>query len=186
MKKEIRKNMIKLRDSFDCDELNKLSRQIVKNVINWTKYKVSNTIMLYSSIKSEVRINDLIKKGIEDKKIVMLPKTIKDDKELFPCIIEDINELEVGNYGILEPKGNKVLDKDSIDIILVPGVAYDYNGFRIGYGAGYYDRFLKDYKGIKAGVCYSFQVIDDVFHDSYDINMDYLITEKGIIKTGDI
>ncbi|SKA83780.1 5-formyltetrahydrofolate cyclo-ligase [Caloramator quimbayensis] len=186
MKKEIRKKMIFLRDSFHKEELDKLSSQIIKNIINWSFYKNSTAIMLYSSIKSEVRINDLLKKGIEDKKTIILPKTLKDNRELLPCIVEDIKELHIGNYGILEPMGSKVLDKNSIDIIFVPGVAYDYNGFRIGYGAGYYDRFLKDYKGIKAGVCYSFQVIDDVFHDLYDINMDYLITEKGIIKTGDI
>jgi len=64
-------------------------------------------------------------------------------------------------------------------------VAFDKNGNRIGHGAGYYDRFLKDYTGIKAGTCYGFQVVDNAWPDEYDIKMDYLITEMGITKIGD-
>jgi 5-formyltetrahydrofolate cyclo-ligase len=67
----------------------------------------------------------------------------------------------------------------------VPGVAFDMNGNRIGHGAGYYDRFLRGYDGIKAGICYGIQIVQDACPDEMDIKMDYIITEMGITKTGD-
>lgn len=185
MKKEIRKDMIKLRNSYDEKVLDKLSSKIADNIFNWKEYKNSKSIMLYSSIKSEVRTKNILIKALEDFKIVALPKTL-DMGNMIACIVKDINELKIGAYNILEPNNCSILNKDSIDIVFVPGVAFDYKGYRLGYGAGYYDRFLKDYNGIKIGVCYSFQLINDVFPDKHDIKMDYLVTEKGIINTGDI
>lgn len=186
MKKEIRKEMIAIRDSHSKEQLDKLSKEIIDNLFNWQKYKNAKTVMLYSSIKSEVRTNSAIILSINERKTIVLPKTLKEKRELLPCVVKDMKELEAGVYGILEPKCFSPIDKNDIDIVIIPGVAFDYKGYRIGYGAGYYDRFLLGYKGIKAGMCYNFQIIEDVFHDIHDIRMDYLISEKGIIKTGDI
>ncbi|WP_168190034.1 5-formyltetrahydrofolate cyclo-ligase [Caloramator sp. E03] len=186
MKKEIRKNMILLRNSYDEKILDEISTKITDNIFDWQIFKDSKVVMLYSSIKSEVRTKKIIIKALEDLKVVALPKTLKDIGQIIACSINDMNGLSIGTYGTLEPNDTKIIDKNDIDIVFVPGVAFDYKGFRIGYGAGYYDRYLKDYDGIKIGVCYGFQLIDDVFHDEHDIKMDYLVTEKGIIKIGDI
>lgn len=185
MKKDIRKNMILIRSNLLKYEVESFSFEIYKNIKKWDMYVNSNTIMVYSDIRNEVKTNHIINDCIMSGKTLVLPKTVKVNNELLPCIVKDLSELKKGVFGIMEPEGDRIADKNNIDLIIVPGVAFDKNGYRIGYGAGYYDRFLKDYKGIKAGICYSFQVIENTFPDEYDICMDYLITERGITKIGD-
>ncbi|WDC85889.1 5-formyltetrahydrofolate cyclo-ligase [Caloramator sp. mosi_1] len=115
-------------------------------------------------------------------KRLVYPKTIKSELKLIPCIVYKTDELCVGEYGILEPKDFNKIDKNDIDLIFVPGVAFDKNGYRLGYGAGYYDRFLADFKGVKVGLCYDFQLVDSVYKNEHDVKMDYLICEEGILK----
>lgn len=185
MKKELRKDLISKRTSMPIEEVEQLSNKINSYIMEWDEYKNSNAIMSYYSFRNEVLTDELINDAFSQNKTVVLPKSIKEGSKILPCIIKSLSELKKENYGIMEPPTDNLLERDELDIVFVPGVGFDKRGFRIGYGAGYYDRFLNDYKGIKVGVCFELQVVEHAYNDKHDIAMDYIITEKGIIKTGD-
>ena len=89
---------------------------------------------------------------------------------------------EKGTFSVLEPKERVCLDKNNIDVVLVPGIAFDRCGGRVGFGKGCYDKFLKDINAIKIGFCYDFQLLEHINTDSTDVTMDFIITEKEIIR----
>ncbi|MEF9951250.1 MAG: 5-formyltetrahydrofolate cyclo-ligase [Clostridium sp.] len=181
MKKEVRKKLLADRSSLTDQEVNTLSSLINSHIIGWDKYKECKALMTYYSFRNEVLTDEVINDSFKSNKTVVLPKSIKEGSVILPCIIKSLSDLVEGNYGIMEPPTDNLANKEDLDIIFVPGVGFDKKGFRIGYGAGYYDRFLKDYKGIKVGVCFEVQLTDNAYPDSHDIAMDYIITEKGII-----
>lgn len=182
MKKIVRKEILEKRDMLAKSQVESLSNKIQSNVLHWEKFINSSTIMLYSNHKNEVITKGIIEACFKMNKRVVLPKVIKESHDILPCLVEGLNELIPGVYGILEPDGSKIIDKNEIELVMVPGVAFDMNGDRIGHGAGYYDRFLNGYNGIKAGICYGFQIVENAWPDPFDIKMDYLITEMGINK----
>lgn len=113
-----------------------------------------------------------------------MPVTIADNKMEF-YKIDSLDDLNLGNYGILEPKiqTKNIVKKNEIDLLIIPGVVFDRNGYRIGYGKGYFDRYLADFHNITLSLVSQNQLIDSIPTDSYDINVDYLISENGIIST---
>lgn len=178
--------MIEKRRLLTNSYIEEMSSRIYMNIIKWDLYIPAKTIMLYSDIRKEVKTEKLIQYSIENNKTVVMPKCLTDSRDIIPCIINNIADLEKGEYGILEPKTDFIADKSDIDIVFVPGVAFDKKGYRLGYGAGYYDRFLTRYNGVKVGLCYEIQLTECSFKENHDVQMDYLVTEKGITKTGDI
>lgn len=185
MKKLLRKEILEKRDSMSNMQVEELSNRILNHILNWDKFIDASTIMLYSSYKNEVVTKGIIKECFKRNKKVVLPKSIKESHDIIPCLVSGFEELIQGVYGIYEPDGTNVIEKNKINLVIVPGVAFDMNGDRIGHGAGYYDRFLKGYNGIKAGICYGLQIVENAWPDEFDIKMDYLITEMGITKIGD-
>lgn len=185
MKKIIRKEIFEKRDMLTKAQVEKLSSEIHSNVLGWDKFIKASTIMIYSNYKNEVITKGIIDDCFKANKRVVLPKSLKESRDILPCLIGGYDELIPGVYGIFEPDGSKIIEKEEIELVIVPGVAFDMNGNRIGHGAGYYDRFLSSYEGIKAGICYGFQVVENAWPNEMDIKMDYLITEMGITKTGD-
>ncbi|SEF90380.1 5-formyltetrahydrofolate cyclo-ligase [Caloramator fervidus] len=185
MKSDLRKSMLQKRLMLSKEEVEKRSLKVIDNLLKVVDLNKLNNIMLYYPIKNEVSTLSLIEICFNKGKKVILPKVLKDVKEILPCKINSFEDLIVGEYGILEPKTFEVIDKNDIDIVIVPGVAFSKDGFRLGYGAGYYDRFLCDYKGLKIGICYSFQLLDDVFQQEHDVIMNCIITEEQIIEVKD-
>ncbi len=185
MKKTIRKEILEKRDMLTKSQAEKLSNEIHSRVLQWDKFINASTIMIYSNYKNEVITKGIIEDCFKTNKRLVLPKSLKDSHDILPCIVKSFDELIPGVYGIYEPDGRNIISKSEIELVIVPGVAFDKNGDRIGHGAGYYDRFLNDYEGIKAGICYGFQVVENVWPNEMDIKMDYLITEMGITKTVD-
>ena len=96
--------------------------------------------------------------------------------------IENAEELHKGAYGILEPSTKRPVAENDIDVIIVPGLAFDRRGGRMGFGAGYYDRLLIKTNAVKIGLCYDFQLMDSVPSEEHDVPMDYIITEKEIVE----
>lgn len=113
---------------------------------------------------------------------VAVPVTHTDSVTLTLSYIDGVSGLKKGAYGILEPSQIKPADENDIDIILVPGLAFDRSGGRMGFGMGYYDRFLKNSRAVKIGLCYDFQLLDSIPSESHDVPMDFIITEKEILK----
>jgi 5-formyltetrahydrofolate cyclo-ligase len=150
-------------------------------------YEQSNTLMIYLSYGSEVITDFIVKSAIEEGKNVIVP-AIKNPGDLRMQAVriirlEDANRLV---YGIRQPEVNSddVVSKDSIDLVLIPGLAFDLSGYRLGYGKGYYDRWLKDISLSKTvGLAYDFQITDKLPIGKLDLPIGAIVTEQRIIQT---
>lgn len=186
MKKEFRKKVISLRKTQQPDFIKKNSDIIKDKLLKMDCIKNSITIMLYLDFNNEVITDNLIKELILLDKIVASPITIIKEKKLIPCQIKDFeNGIQYGAYNIREPKPNcspEINIKD-IDVVIVPAVAYDINGFRLGYGGGFYDRFLENIRedAVTIGVAFDLQIFNEVPKEPHDAQLDYIITESRII-----
>lgn len=185
MKSAIRKQVLEIRNKLSDEEVNCLSEKIFLNLKKNSFFDDSTHVMVYLDFKHEVKTDFIINYCLENNKKVYVPICIPETHELCISRITGLNELQSGHFGIREPFAEylRLSDSSLIDLVLVPGVAFDRSGNRIGFGAGYYDRFLKRLKpaAVKAAIAYSFQVVDMVPKDEYDIPANYIITEKETI-----
>lgn len=140
---------------------------------------MSDNILLYHSLPDELSTIAFIDKW-HNSKHFYLPRVNGVSLEVLPY---DKSRLHLGAFNIEEPYGNDVVDISEIDMVVVPAVAYDRRGNRVGRGKGYYDRLLADTCAIKIGVAYDFQLVDDIDADPHDVAVDYVITERGIVRT---
>lgn len=159
------------------------SLRIYRQLIDMPAYQLARRIACYVSIKNEVDTRIVIQNAIGDGKQVGVPITREDGDMDFQSIAE-LNDLRPVHYGLREPIPDfqKVLLPHTIDLILVPGIAFDRSGHRIGSGGGYYDRFLARTEAVRIGLSYSFQIIDRVPAEPHDVKMDLIITEDKVIK----
>lgn len=175
MNKEIlREKYLKIRKEINKVNREKYNNEIFKKVIDLEEYKQSKLLLVYVSLKDEVDTFKLIEHSLEIGKKVAVPKCIKDDIEFF--YIESLNELEKGKFNILEPKANKKVKDFASSICIIPGVAFDKEMSRIGYGKGFYDRFLKNYCGIKIGLAYRECICGKIDNEINDVKIDKIIT----------
>ncbi len=161
------------------------SAKIIDTLKQTDEYKNAHTIMCFVSFEDEVETHQFIKDALADGKKVYVPHIIQVEKIMVPAEILDFDkDLEPGYYGILSPREDelRLKDKSEIDLVVTPGVLFDENGYRIGYGAGFYDRFFSQIEPAvpKIGIAFSLQQTDEVPTDEFDIPIDQLITEKGI------
>ena len=171
MKKEVRKELLYLRDNLE-DRYNK--SMIIKNkILDLDIYKNSKVIGLYYSMKSEVDTKELIKDSLSLGKKVLLPRIINKNKMIFIEINND-TEYDKSPFGVMEPIGEEYKD---IDLIICPGVAFDKENNRLGYGRGYYDKYLAKHDIYKIGICYHEQLIDKLDIEEHDIKMNSVITD---------
>lgn len=185
-KKTLRKEILQKRSELTVENITEHSDIIANKLYNMDYYKEANTIMSFISFSDEVNTHEIIKKSIGLGKSIVVPITIPETKELKVSQVLDFSELEIGYYDILTPKKEYIrfVDPNTIDLILVPGVVFARNGYRVGYGGGYYDRFLSKLpqKFHKIGLSFDLQVKDKVPTDSFDIPVDLIITEKEVIN----
>ncbi len=186
IRKEIlKKKFLLLRQNLSSYDVFIKSWYAQENLLNSTFFLRSNIIGLYYPILNEVQTFRIIHKSFLLKKIVCLP-TLQDGKiNFFP--INALNDLRVGKYNIKEPILNNNSICQEVDTIITPGIVFDRRGYRIGYGKGYYDKFLKpcSKEDITAiGLGYEFQIVSDFIpYESHDAKLDALVTNKEIILT---
>lgn len=180
-KKLLRKEMLKKRDSIAPPNLLSWSDKIVSFVVSGSKYVRATDILLYSSYGSEVITKGLCEKALKDGKEVFYPKVEGDYMSFYR--VTSPADLNTGYKGILEPYGFGCKFKTGHNtVMIVPGVAFGRDGYRVGYGKGYYDKFLGRNTDIyKIGICFDQQLVTCVPRDEYDIQMDEIITEKTIL-----
>ncbi len=181
-KNEIRFEIIQKRDAIDPDEARKLSAMIADRIKSLPEYRAAEDVFLYSSFRSEVATRNLIADTIKDKGRVYLPKVISRTKMIF-VKVTSLDEIKKGFRGIFEPISAEASDVIP-SIIIVPMVAFDQNGVRLGYGGGYYDRTLPLYKGkcLLAGAAFSAQFHEDIPFEENDVKMDAIVTENEVIR----
>ena len=181
MKNQLKESILKKRNSLPKEEIIEKSKQIEKNLLNLEYYNKSKTIMFFVSFNNEVNTHELLKKALKDKTVV-IPKV--SHHEIEPSVIISLDNLVAsGKFKILEPIETMKIAYKNIDLILVPGIVFDKEGHRIGYGLGYYDKFLsKVPKAIKIGLAFDFQVIDKIPREMHDVPVDFIVTEKMVIE----
>jgi 5-formyltetrahydrofolate cyclo-ligase len=174
MKKINRRVILKKRNRLSRKEIIKKSKIIKEKLFSSKEYKKAKTIMFYVSFGSEVDTINMIKESLN--KTVCVP-VVKDDK-IIPSIIKEVKELNKKNkYKIPEPSKIRKIKKQDIDLVIVPGIVFDKQNHRIGYGKGYYDAFLKKLKAKKIGLAFSLQILEIIPKDEWDIKLDKIISQ---------
>lgn len=179
LKKELRKKGLALRNQISQHEVTNLSNRIIDQIkkhLDMINYQV---LGFYMPLGNEVDLRPLMTELIDLGKTIVIPK-VHDQYTMDFYSIKTINDTHVGRFGVLEPNRNKKMPKNEIEIIFIPGIYFSNQCYRLGFGAGYYDRYLKDYQHEKVGVCYAFQHITDIPSQDYDIPMDFIITENPL------
>ncbi|MDO5716958.1 MAG: 5-formyltetrahydrofolate cyclo-ligase [Tissierellia bacterium] len=183
-KKELRKKILHMRDHMDHDARYQNDEKILLQLLNMKEYRDAQTLMIFVSYKSEVDTHCLITESLRRGKRILIPIVNNYDNTLLLSQIQNMGELEKGSYGILEPKPEyvRIREPKCVDFCLVPGAVFDKNGYRIGYGGGYYDKLLPLFRPdtLKIGVAYDFQKVDTVPTEPHDQKLDALITEKEV------
>ncbi|MCD2348800.1 5-formyltetrahydrofolate cyclo-ligase [Clostridium guangxiense] len=178
-KSDIRKKMLQIRNNMDEHEKQIRDNKVFSNIINSNEYKSSTNIFLFVSYNSEVDTHKIIRHSLKEGKRIFVPKVISRKDGMETIEIKGFSDLEKSKHGILEPCSDKYANPEVVDVVFAPGLAFDKNGGRLGYGAGFYDRYLKLLKKstAKIGLCYSFQVVENVPMEEYDVRMNGIITD---------
>ena len=172
---ELRSLMRQRKRQFTQQQLCELSLSIVDRLR--TMLNSTDTIVAYYSLDDEVDTHDLIDELLADGKTVYLPRVVSDD-EMVLCCYTGADSLSKGAFGIMEPVGKPVSTDTHIDAVLVPGMAFDVEGHRLGRGKGYYDRFLSSLSRplpLLIGVCFDFQKVDVVPTEPFDVSVNVVV-----------
>ena len=195
-KAQIRKKYKKIRDELTKDEVSEYSEKICAYLENHALYQNAEQIGFYYPLGNEVSLNSLVQKAWKEGKVTFFPKVIGDD--IFFYQITDFSQLEEGYFHVMEP-GKEICQEDGCKLslkdettkevkaplILTPGVAFDRNGGRLGYGKGFYDRFFAAHPTcIRIGVSYEVQITEKIILEDHDKKLQYLVTENGIWEEG--
>ena len=186
MKSKLKSEIFEKRKALSKEEVNLRSEKIRERLYSLAEFKKAKNILVYVSFNNEVDTIDIIRDLLIKKEKNLVVPYVSKDKLLQISKIDSFDDLEPKTFGILEPKEDKIrkFDAKKVDLVIVPGIAFDKNGHRIGYGYGYYDRFLGKLmdNATKAGLCYEFQLVEKIPEEKHDVAMDIIITEKEIIK----
>ncbi len=186
-RESIRREMLQQRANLSHAERTLHSKQIIHNVLKWIEQKEScsfNVVMVYLSMKSEVETWELCSALLKQGKQVIAPVVDVDSSKLIPRRIQNLgDDLVIHRYGMMEPNENcAVIPNDQIQLILVPGVAFDLVGNRLGYGKGYYDRFLPTCpNAVSIGLAFQIQIVENLYPQPWDIPVQHVFTENGKI-----
>jgi len=175
--------MLEKRDTTSYDLIKISSQQIHQKLKRIQEFSSAKTIGSYYPIGSEVLTQDIMQEALSEGKEIYLPKVVEND--LIFKKIEDLRNLEKGNFDIMEPKDNCPVS-EKLDVILVPTVAVSRNGFRLGYGYGYYDRFLTQKNLVTIALTFAKQIVKSIPHSDNDIKIDWIVTEDEFFNTSKI
>ena len=177
----VRRLVFAFRDYYSKENLDFWSKQICEKIINLDAFKNSKNIAFYYPKKGEVDIRPAIGKALLERKRVFLPKSHMRDRTLTFHQIFSLSNVVPGPFKLLEPPAdNPEIKIENLDAIFVPGVAFDIEKGRLGYGWGFYDRVLGKTKAVKIGIAFSFQVFHSIPYEPHDQRVDIVVTENKI------
>jgi 5-formyltetrahydrofolate cyclo-ligase len=185
-KKSLREKVLALRTELSLDERRKKSRMIQDRLISTQEFQEARTVMLFLNFRDEVETSDIAQTVIDLGKTLVLPRCAPKGI-ILPALIRNLDtDIEPGTWGIREPKKENLQQVNPLDIdcVIVPGAAFDREGYRLGYGGGYYDRFFERLNKCtpKIALAFSCQVVPKVPVEPFDKKIDLLITEEGVIR----
>lgn len=182
-KAEARERMRLLRETLDSAEREKLQNRAQKRLLSMPELKEAKWVYPFVSCRTEIDTISLLRVLLSDgRHCVAVPRVVGKDMEF--VAISSMQGLVPGEFGILEPKAGKVVTARE-GFLLMPGLAFDWQGNRVGYGAGFYDRYLEqnECRGLfKAGYAFDFQVVDAVRVEEHDRQVDAVVTEERILR----
>lgn len=182
-KQELRKNILAVRRGMSQDKVAAGSARLAEHICAWPVYQAAKNIMLYLAMPDEPHMDKVISHALTAGKTLCVPFMRETRGLMDAAIIENLDDLVVGQFNLLTPNPAtlKLLEPSELDLIIVPGVAFDRDGRRLGMGAGYYDRFLpKANKAELIGAAWAAQILEKVPTDEHDRLVNYLVTEEGI------
>ena len=183
IKKQMRSSCKEMRRSMDKTIKANLDRKIQNKLLNLFLVREADVVLTYVSTDIEVKTLDFINTLLEQGETVAVPKCLNDKGDMDFFIIKSLNDLESGFYGVQEPDAEKS-DRVTVtekSVCVVPAFLFDEKGFRLGYGKGYYDRFLSTFPGKTIGICYDENIRDSLMHGKYDRPVALIVTEKRIV-----
>jgi len=179
-KSEIRKDILSKRVALTPSLRSSYDESIREKLLSLPELSRAKRVLLYCPIKGEPDLSPLFEKLLESGKKLVLPKV--EGEDLLLLELEDTLCLSEGTFNIPEPQHGVKIEPEMLDLAVVPGIAFDREGFRVGFGKGYYDRLLERVSAPKVGVAYSFQVLIRVPRDVWDKPVDIIVTEKEVIR----
>lgn len=181
-KNELRNKFKTIRKSMPENLKKKNDNKIYNKLISTSMFKNSDTVLIFVSTEIEVDTKNIIQYVLSIGKKVAVPKCISGTRLMDFYLITSLDDLEVATFSVLEPITDKCekLTEFNNSICIIPGLGFDLEGYRLGYGKGYYDRFLSGYNGLNIGICYCSCTVNSLRHGRYDKKVNYLITEKYI------
>lgn len=180
LRDNLRKQMMARRNKLSQLEVDTLSQQVCRRLEELQPLQRAQVIMGFSSIRNEVNLSPLLQKLQNQGRTILLPRVEGDSLQAVE--FRPGEDMGRGSFGIREPLGEPFA-VDKIDMVIVPGMVFDAGGYRLGYGKGYYDRFLPrlNRQCFKCGICYEFQVVDNVYPYSGDIPVHWIVTDHSEI-----
>lgn len=187
-KRTLRKQIYALRDSLSEGEISEKSGAIGERLEQLPFYREARVIMFFTSFRSEVNTVGMIGDNLACGRRVLVPKAVHEGRVLIPSeLLDHESDLAPGYFGIPEPQPGTLrpVDPRAIDLLIVPGVAFDLQGNRLGYGGGFYDRFFERLRpGVPlVALAFELQLVEGVPVEPWDRRMDWLVTEKRAIQT---
>ena len=181
LKDEIRSDIKAMRKTLVYEEKSKLDKLIFEKLVETEQYRKAKGIFIFVSLGDEVDTHNIIRKAFQDKKQIYVPKVISKKEGMVAVEIKSLEELKPGVMGILEPENTKMNEGNyEFDLAIIPGLAFDKAGGRLGYGGGFYDKFVN-----KLGNCeliaigYQFQIINKVPMEDHDVRIHGIITDSN-------
>lgn len=184
VKNKIRDTYRQKRRELSPEQKAMLDSRIVNHFRSLASYRFATVLLAYYPLESEVDIRPLLEDALASGKQLALPRCEAEGSGMDFYFVSSLDELRPGRFGIWEPPvGAKRFERqqDIASMIIIPALVYDRFGYRLGYGRGFYDRYVSDYKGVKAGLCYNaFVRSNPLPKGRFDIAVDYIVTEKGV------
>lgn len=185
LKADLREQYKSLRRKMTPSEKKTCDDIITNRITALWQYKHCDLLLSYVSTPIEVDTLEIIKKALADGKKVAAPRCVNGTRNMEFYRIRSLNDLERGSFGVMEPVPEKceIVNDFTNSLCLVPALCYDWKGFRLGYGKGYYDRFLAGYDGHMIGICYSDCIRRRLPHGRYDKPVELLVTDRYLRRT---
>ena len=181
MKTPLRKKIAEARDSLSREIRASKSHEIEQRLWSLPEFQAARMVMFFASFRSEVDTLPMIRHALDSGKRVILPKVA--GRELLLFEIKDFdNDMVSGAWGIPEPRETTPIALGEVGLVIVPGLGFDQQGNRLGYGAGFYDKLLQDYSGATAAVAFELQIVPEIPADPHDIPVQKIVTERRVIE----
>lgn len=185
-KTKIRQDILKRRLAFTESERRIAEIKMLSHLINWNLFKCAKSIHIFISKKDEPKTRQIIEFCWKSGKEISVPYVLQKENELFHSKLISFSDLGSETFGVLEPSPEKRIETEpeNFDIVVVPGIAFDHFGGRIGYGKGFYDKFLPKTNAFRLALAFDFQVLENVPTELHDATMHGILSESGIFIMG--